>query len=42
MQFAAGYGMAMLSYVQFFYICELGENVKVRVRILSLNHIFDT
>lgn len=30
MGFAAGYGMAMISYVQFYYVCEFGEEVEVR------------
>lgn len=29
MNFAAGYGMAMISYVQMFYVCEFGESVEV-------------
>lgn len=29
MGYFAGYGMAVVSWVQLFYICELGENVQV-------------
>lgn len=29
MSFAAGYGMANMSYVQLFYICEVGESIEV-------------
>lgn len=31
--FAAGYGMAFMSYVQFYYICNAGENIEVRLQM---------
>lgn len=39
MGFAAGYGMAILSYVQIFYGCEFGEDIEVK-RKLSKSFIF--
>lgn len=29
MGFVAGYGMACMSWVQLFYVCEVGENIQV-------------
>lgn len=29
MDFVAGYGIAMLSWVQLFFVCELGEKAEV-------------
>lgn len=29
MGFAAGYGLAFMSWIQFFYICEFGQCVQV-------------
>lgn len=29
MKFTAGYGMALMSYVQFFYMCDFAEQVEV-------------
>lgn len=31
MGYASGYGIALMSWVQLFYICELGECVQVRI-----------
>lgn len=36
MGFAAGYGLACMSWVQLLFVCELGENVQVKNR-MSLN-----
>lgn len=29
MHFAAGYGMAMICWVQIYYVCEFGESIEV-------------
>lgn len=29
MNYAAGYGMAVMSFVQVFYMCELGDSIEV-------------
>lgn len=29
MNYAAGYGMAVITYVQLFYMCELGDSIEV-------------
>lgn len=32
MNFAAGYGMAMICYVQIYYVCEFGESIEVDLK----------
>lgn len=31
MNYAAGFGMAMMTYAQIFYFCETGEAVEVKI-----------
>lgn len=37
MGFAAGYGMAMISYVQIYYVCEFGEDIEVNIHFKILD-----
>lgn len=32
MNYAAGYGMAFMSYIQFYYTCETGTLIEVNVK----------
>lgn len=39
MGFAAGYGMAMICWVQVFYVCEFGESIEVcNTQTVLTNH----
>lgn len=42
MGYSAGYGMALISYVQFYYVCEFGEDIEVRhsYYLIIVQHLY--